>query len=72
MPLKGKKERKHNTMKHFRNYLIVFAAFIAGAFGIGSMFDSELARINFLMIWFLAWSVVLLVDTVVYVVREVR
>ena len=59
-------------MKHFRNYLIVFAAFIAGAFGIGSMFDSDIARINFLMIWLVAWSVVLLIDTVVFVVREVR
>ena len=59
-------------MKHFRNYSIVFAVFMAGAFGFGSMFDREIARINFLMVWFFAWSAILLVDTVVYIFKESR
>lgn len=59
-------------MKHFRKAMIMFTAFVIGLFGIGSLFDSEIAKIDFSMVWFGVWSLILMIDTLVYLFKGVR
>ena len=56
-------------MKHFRKAMIMFAAFVIGLFGFGSLFDSEIGKLDFSMVWFIVWMVVISVDTLTYICK---